>query len=411
VSELIAPGDPSHVVAVLDTYCRDIRTANPDHRLSVWAVWCRLRLVRPDLVPGIVLAIAAGEDGPLDDNLDQLLNAWVEHDEPALIDWLASMETQRLAVRLAVGTAFVNYGWTDRGGPFIDLYRRGTQDPAPRVRERFLMGSSRLLVADPAGTAADLLAGSISSFAAIHVLEQACHYDGSSWGPQLDERDAGAVLDLVRHAGWDDYSVQQIVSGIARVHPRLVLDHLVAAHRTGKLPTDVHGLAAAFDDQAEALIDWMVAQGQRGDVGEASAVVGRVVDAGLTAAQSDRLDAAMDGLDGSGLLTLVSLLGNLHTWPLRHPRLARRFLTKARESSADTADALRAELAAAMHVGMWTSTDGVSPELSSALTAAAAAAEVETDSELRDELERARGRLEDLVAQELRENEEDDEAE
>ncbi len=411
VRELTASDDPSHVVATLDAICRDIRTANPSHHLSLWAVWRRLSLVRADLVPGIVLAIAAGEDGPLDDDLNQLLTAWAVHDEPALIDWLASMEQQRLAVRLAVGTAFVNYGWTDRGGPFIDLYRRGTRDPAPRVRDQFLMGSARLLVADPAGTASDLLTGRISSSAATRVLEQACHHDGSSWVPQLDERGAGAVLDLVRHAGWDDYSVQQLVSGIARVHPRLVLDHLVAARRTGKLPTDVYGLAAAFDDQAEALIEWMVAPGQRGDVAEASTVVGLVVHGGLTAGQAQRLQAAADGMDARGLLALAAQLGNVHTWPLRHPGLARRFLSKAREYGTDTAAGVRAKIAAAMHVGMWTSMDGVSSELSSALAAAAASAEAETDLELRDELECARRRLEYLVAQELRRNEEDDEAE
>ena len=274
-------------------------------------MWHQLGLIRPDLVPGIVRAIAAGEAGPLDDNLDHLLKTWAEHDEPALIDWLHSMHEQRLAVRLAVGTAFVHYGWTDRGGPFIDLYRLGTQDPAPQVCDQFLMGSSRLLVADPAATAADLLAGSISSSAATRVLEQACHHDGSSWGRQLDERDAGAVSD------------------IAGVHPRLVLDRLVAAHRTGKLPTDVHGLAAAFHEQAEALVNWMVELGERGDVDEAAAVVGLVTDGGLTAAQAERLHAAVDCMDGSGLLALAALLGSVHTWPLRQPELARRFVYEA----------------------------------------------------------------------------------
>lgn len=411
VSQLTAPDDPSHVVATLDTICRDIRTANPDHHLSLWAVWRRLDLMRPDLVPGIVLAIAAGEAGPLDDNLDQLLNTWAEHDEPALIDWLARMEAQRRAVRLAVGTAFVNYGWTDRGGAFIDLYRRGTQNPDPHVRDRFLMGSSRLLVADPAGTTADLVAGSISSFAATRVLEQACGYDGSSWGPQLNEGDAQAVLDLVSRAGWDDYTVQQLVSSVARAHPRLVLDHLVAAHRAGSLPTDVHGLAAAFDDQADALISWLTEQAQRGDAREASVVVGLVMDGGLTAAQAHRLDAAVDGLNGSALLGLAALMQNVHTWPLRQPGVARRFLSKAREVGADTAGALREQLAAAMHVGMWSSTDGVSEELNSAQAAAAAAAEVETDPELREDLENARARAEKDAEWLRRRNEEDDEDE
>lgn len=395
VSGLTASDDASHVVAVLDTICRDIRTANPKHHLSLWAMWRRHIFARPDLLPGIVLAIAANEDGPLDDNLDQLLNAWAEHDEPALIDWLATMGEQRLAVRLAVGNAFVNYAWTGRSGPFIDLYRRGIHDPDSRVRDHFLMGSSRLFVADPAGTSADLLAEGISPYAAVRVLEQACDYDGSSWAPQLDERDAGAVLVLVRHAGWEDYTVQQLVSGIARVHPRLVLDHLLAAHRTGaQLPTDVHGLAATLDDQAEALVEWLSDQARSGDADETSAVVALVMHGGLTTAQANRLDATVSGLDESRLFGLAALLASVHTWPLHHPALARRFLWRAREHGTDTAAGVRGEIATAMQLPAWGSTNGVSPELESARAAAAACAEAETDAELREDFENARAHLE-----------------
>lgn len=408
VSELAAPEDPSHIVAVLDAICRDIRTADPTYRLPLWAVWHRLGLARPNLVQGIVLAIAAGEAGPLDDDLDQLLNASVKHDEPALIDWLASLEEQRLEIRLAVGTAFVNYGWTDRGRPFVDLYRRGRQDSDPQVRDRFLMGSSRLLVADPAGTATDLVAANISSFAVARVLEQACQYNGSPWLSQLDERDARAVLDLVSHAGWDDYRVQDLVSGVAWAHPRLVLDYLLEVHRGGQLPGDVYGLSAAFDDQAEALIEWLVQHAQPGDAGETSAVVGLVMHGGLTAAQARRLDVVVGTLDGSGLLGLAELLGQVHTWPLRQPALARRFVWKARELGPGTAAGVRAEIAAAMHLGMWGSTDGVSPELESARTAAAACAEAETDDELREDFENARAQFEVDAASIRRRYAEDD---
>jgi hypothetical protein len=55
---------------------------------------------------------------------------------------------------------------------------------------------------------------------------------------------------------------------------------------------------------------------------------------------------------------------------------------------------VRAEIAAAMHLGMWGATNGVSPELESARTAAAACAEAETDDELREDFENARARFE-----------------
>jgi hypothetical protein len=73
----------------------------------------------------------------------------------------------------------------------------------------------------------------------------------------------------------------------------------------------------------------------------------------------------------------------------------------------EEAAGLRAEITAAMHVGMWTSTDGVSEELNRAYELAAASAEAETDPELQEDFERARARLDHLVTEELRRNPED----
>lgn len=408
VSQLIARDDPSWVVSVLDTIVREICTAVPDRHPSLLAVWRQLGLVRPDLVAWAVAAIAAGDAGPLDNNLDQLLNIWAERDESAAIDWLIGMEEQRSEVRLAVGNAFVNYGWTDRGGPFVEVYRRGIQDPDPEVRDRFLMGSHRQLAADPAGTAEALLVGNISPFAATRVLEQACRYDGSSWGPQLAEGDGRAVLELVSHAGWNDYTIQQLVSGIARAHPRLVLDHLLAANRAGNLPIQVDGLAAAFDERTDALVSWLVEQAQRSAVEETSAVVGLVMDGGLSGAQAQGLHAAVEGLAGTALLALAALLGTVHTWPLRQPGLARRFLSKAKEFGAESAASVRAEIVSAMYLGSWGGINGEFPELESARAAAAACAEVEPDSELRADFERACAHFERDAAWLRRHNDDDE---
>jgi hypothetical protein len=411
VRELTGPGDPSQVVAALDKICREIRTAAPDHNLSLWAVWRQLGLVRPDLVPGIVVAIAGGEPGPLDDSLYQLLNTWAEHDEAGLIDWLTHLGEQRREIRLAVATAFSNYGWTDRGGHLLDLSRRGTLDPDPEVRDRFLMGAHRLLAHAPADTVADLLTQGITPLAAMRALEQACGYDGASWGRQLDEPDAQAVLDLVGHAGWKDYTLQQLVSGIARAHPLLVLDRLLTGHRAGQLPPDVDGLAAAFDDQAEALVQWLLDQAHEGATPEASAVVGLVMEGGLTDSQAQRLVAALTGVDRAGLLGLSALLRDVSTWPLRQPGLARHLISKAREEDADTAASVRADIEAAMRLDTYGYVNGVSEELNSAVALATACAEAETDVELREDFESARARFEQNAAWLLRRNAEDEEEE
>lgn len=411
VRELTATGDSSHVVAALDGICRDIRTAFPDRDPSLWPVWRQLDLVGPDLVPGVVVAIAAGEAGPLDGNLDQLLNIWAGHDEAALLDWLTSPEDWRPAVRLAVGTAFANYGWTDRSDRFVEVHLQGTQDSDPEVRDQFLIGSSQLLAGKPARTVASLLAANISPFVATRVLEQACGYDGSSWGSQLDQGDAQAVLELISHAGWDDYTVQQLVSGIAGAHPRLVLDHLLAAQRASRLPVDVPGLPAAFDDQADALINWLNAQAQCVDLHEAAMVVGLVMQGGMTAAQAKRFCASVGGTGKGELLALVALLRDVHTWPLRQPDLARRLLSQARGLDAEAVIATRAAIAAAMQLVSWGSANGESPELESARAAAAACAEAETDAELREDFENARALLDQNVKWLRARAEEDDDDE
>ncbi|OLF04572.1 hypothetical protein BU204_37635 [Actinophytocola xanthii] len=173
----------------------------------------------------------------------------------------------------------------------------------------------------------------------------------------------------------------------------------------------MHRLADAFDDQADALVDWLIEQAHRGDVGETAAVVGVVMDGGLTAGQAQRLHAAVDSLQGKQLLTLAALLGNITTWPLRQPGLARHFLSKAREAGADTAKSVRTEIVAATQLGTWTATNGVSPELESARTAAAAAAAAETDDELREDFENAHARYEATTTWIHRQRAEDDEDE
>ena len=85
-------------------------------------------------------------------------------------------------------------------------------------------------------------------------------------------------------------------------------------------------------------------------------------------------------------------------------------MSKARELGADAAG-VRGEVAAAMHLGMWGSTNGVSPELESARAAAAACVEAETDPELREDFETARARFERDAEWLRRRDAEDDEDE
>ncbi|MHB1490282.1 MAG: hypothetical protein ACYCTH_07240, partial [Cellulomonas sp.] len=115
--------------------------------------------------------------------------------------------------------------------------------------------------------------------------------------------------------------------------------------------------------------------------------------------------------DAGGLLALTTLLGDVQTWPLRQPQLARRFFSKARQLGPDTAAGVRAQIAAAMHLRTWGSTDGESPQLQEARASATACAEVEPDPELRADFEAARAHFEQTAEWLRRRNAEEDEDE
>ena len=70
---------------------------------------------------------------------------------------------------------------------WFDLHLLGVQDDNEQVRDRFLMGSHRLLAAQPAAAVEFLLRSRISPFAATRAFEMACGYDGMKWGRSLQE--------------------------------------------------------------------------------------------------------------------------------------------------------------------------------------------------------------------------------
>jgi hypothetical protein len=392
---LIESDGPTQVVETLDRCCREICLVRPGHIASLPSLLRRLGSTRPDLVSEMVREFAVRSAGPIDGDLHLLLEAWAEHAEATLLDWLDGLSEQRSEVRLAVATAFVNYGWTDRSDAFAAVHHRGAADPAQVVRDQFLTASHKLLTARPADAVEELLAGSISPPAATRVLELACRYDGAPWGSRLDHRGAAAVLRLVDHAGWDERLVQHVVAGIARAHPTLVLDHLARAHHDGnRLPTEVDGFPVAFDERAEALSNWLVARAQQDEPQQVAVVAGLAMGSGLTGPQARHLAAAVDSLDEHGLIGLAAILSGVDMWPLQQPDLTRHITSIARKLGAETAARIRGEISDAMQARGWSFVNGQSPELQRTRTAAAACVETETDPELKEDFRHALARIE-----------------
>jgi hypothetical protein len=370
------------LVPKLRTTAVEIESAAP-RPPSLWGVWREFGRQRSDLIPQVVREIADGPASVLDQSLHQLLDAWADYDSAGLLAWLADASSYRMGVRLAIGSAFATYAWTDRGAPFVEIYRLGIADTEPGLRDRFLVGSHKMLANAPAATARLLLSKEASPHALTTALENACGYDGLSWGQTLSEDDASAILDLINQAGWDDYIVQQVAAGIALTRPRLVLDHLQALHDEGaRLPTDVDGFADAFDRNAEALARWVVDRVHRGEGDNVSIVVSIAMRSGMMTAQAQHLAAAVDKFDGAAVEGTANALREVGTWPLQHPDLARSLLIRARQFD-DRAVRVLAGVSGAMTLICWGFANGVSDELNKAHVAAAEAAATETDPDLK----------------------------
>lgn len=373
---LLSANDIASAVEELNKCCRDIQAARPEQQ-SIGGLWALLRLLaleRPEIVAEFVRTVAVQGDGPLDEGLTVLLDAWQRQAQESLLAWLESFTTQRPGVRLAIAASFDLFGWTDRGQEFRDLFMQGLEDPDDQVRERFLASSHGLLLSDPATTVELLLTSNISAAAAVRALEGASQYEGSKWGQGLSAADADAVLLLAKRTGWRNRTVQLIAAGIALNHPKLVLDHFVSSYESLRaLPTEVQGLALAFDQRGVALVEWMVSMSQQPKMPVSSTVVALAIHDGMTPLQSTTLVGAVDAMDMSTLLGVLDLLSSVPAWALPQPELADKIVSRASHFGAEAVQDVLARLERAMQVLFWTGGNGVSEELESALAAASRA--------------------------------------
>jgi hypothetical protein len=391
VEELASSADPAAVVTTIGEACREIVATVPATHLPFWEIGRALAVVRPEWIEPVVRVVADGPAGPVDGLLEHLLPLWTDHDERGLLSWLDAWAAHRAETRSAVAVAANRYGWTDRGEPFSVLRRQGLHDEDPRVRDEFLAGSHRLLVADPVATVAELLAHGISPQAAGHVLDLAANFDGESWGRTLTRASAAAVLGLANCAGLEEWSVQRVFVGIAWTHPEMVLDHLLATQEAGLLPADVDGLAAVFEAHAPRLVRWMIEKGADTEPVSVGAVVAVAVGSGLTAEQAVQLVTAVDGLGPREVVALAVQLGDLSLWPLHQPDLARHLIVRARKyGREDVYEPTRATVGTAMRLVSWGWINGHSSELTRAHTMASACAETEPDPDLAEDYRRAR---------------------
>jgi AAA ATPase domain len=408
---LIDLGDAHTILELLDRTAREVQQVREDKHIILLSLWNQFEQQAPELLGPFVAGIASNVPGPLDNDLDLIVDRWVRSNPADAIEWVQDAAGGgRKEVRLAIAYGFARAGWHQHADEFTAIWTQGLTDEDPDVVQAFLRGAGGYLNSNPVEAVGMLLRHNISPAGATRVLEDACSYDGRKFGTSLDLETGTEVLPLITRAGLDSYAVQEIVTGMATVHPELVLDYLAELTQgDALLRDDIHELRSAFDQHAEALAHWV-----RERLNQDPTTTGHVLDAAvnehLTPTQADALAAICDDLDGAELAVLVGCLASLKLWAVDHPVLAEAVMRRARdtETADEVLDRVRRH---AMTLRGWGWTNGVSDELNHAHAASAKAAETTSDDDLRatyiDAMDRFRASIDELAQEHQREEDED----
>jgi hypothetical protein len=408
---LIELGDAPAILEVLDRTAREVQKVRADKNVILMSLWNQFAQQAPELLGAFAAGIARNEPGPLDNALDFIVDRWVEINPDDAFAWVReAVRTDRKEVRLAIAAGFARAGWQHHAEEFSAVWIQGLTDEDPDVVQAFLRGADGYLRTNPIEAVDVLLGHDISPFGAGRVFEDACNYNGRTYGSSLDAETATAVLPLITRAGLGNHVVQEIVTGIATVQPVLVLDYLnEVTHEDASAPVDINELRVAFDQHAETLAMWVRAHLDQ-DPTTISYVLDAAVNERLTENQANALAELCESLSGPDLIAFVGCLAQLMLWAVNQPALAEALMRRARETG--TGEEVVASVRRyGMTLRSWGWTNGVSEELNHARDASAQAAEETDDDELRTEFLAARGifqaQIDEMAADHQREKDED----
>lgn len=414
---VISRGDIPGTLTMFDATARAAWQIKRDRYLSLRGLWDEIEKQDPTLLPLLASELATMQPGPLDGDLDDILEFWSKHDEAAVLSWVnRALRDGRTDVRLAIASAFSRFSWFERGAGHVDAWNTGMQDEDETVAQAFLGAAGALLKSDPGRGAGLVLANNISAAAATRALENACEYDGKAFGAQLDPDAATSIFSVMTRAGLDSHVVQELLSGIAQTHPRIALDYLVElssiADEWPRLPDDVYGLADAFEAQADQLADWVTQHlsGDRDAMANLATVLECACGDRLGPHVAQALQRRCSDLSGEQLQGLVEALGALQWWGLHHPALAEDLFARARATGTFEAF-LESFRYSGLRIGAYGWVNGVSEEVDELLRTAQAAAQQAHDDVLSREYIAAAARLQaikdELASRHARDTDED----
>jgi len=256
---LIGLGDADSILGLLGRTAREVQQIRTDKHIILMSLWNQFEQQAPELLGAFVTGIASNKPGPLDNALDLIIDRWIRTDPDDAIAWVQhAVRTGRKEVRLAIASGFGRAGWHHDAEAYSTVWTQGLTADDPDVVQAFLRSAGGYLRTNPVEAVDVLLRHDISLYGAARVLEDACSYDGRKFGSSLDQKAATALLPLIQRAGLGNYAVQEIVTGIATVHPKLVLAFLAELGQGDEpLAGNIHELRDAFDQHSETLAAWV----------------------------------------------------------------------------------------------------------------------------------------------------------
>lgn len=399
--------DAGLIIAALDAAARDVTAVVSTDRgqAQVRVLFAGLAEAVPDRVPGLIEAVVAGAVGPLDADVDHLVERWRRRDPEAVLRWLELAATMRTGLRVAIAQGFQRHDWLVATPAFGRAFDAGLADEDQNVRQTYLLSVFSRYPSEPARAVQVLL----DADAPAQVCEEALHCVAITkpqpWGAALEEQDAEAVLRLVDRAGWDDWTLQKITGGVATSHPVLVLNHLVRRGTVVGHRVERSSLPAALEANAEQTSTWMLQRCAGLTESDRHHVATAAFPEGLGPDVATALRAGLHQLDAAGLLAIADCLHSVSTWPAARPDLARMMLDRARQLGTATLGELLPYLSIALRVDCYSSEDGVCEELQTAHDLCARTLETEVDVELRQLLSRAQSRYSSDMARLMHEDE------
>jgi len=395
-------------VDLLGRISRAVIALKRSHRPTLWGLWRHIAQHAPTELEAIVESIAGRDAGPLDQDLPQLVTAWHEHDPESAMAWVReAVMSGRHEVKRAVAQGYSGYNWHEFGPPFDSIWTSGADDADPDIAQAFLGAAGAYLRQSPRAATEALLDRQPTAFAAQRALLDACSFDGRTYGESLNRDDAESILRLVDCAGFEDYTVREIVTGIAARHPIVILDHLAQASARGiRVPDDIRELGTAYERHPEALAGWIE---QNLDRPDAASVVFAALNGRVTQETAGAIAGFVPNLHAAQLEQLTDVLADMGTWAIDRPDLVEVIATCARATG--SFDQVRTSIRRAMRPRSWGYSDGVSSELNAALERARRAADQADDPDLKADFEEAVGVLRAEIDELKQEHdEEEDEA-